>query len=95
MKLVCALIPAASLDALRDVLVAAGVKGMTVSDAAARPDEAAGCMVETVIDDALLHAVVKTILAVCGEDTPGNVPMRISDVLYGVRIRNAERVTEG
>jgi nitrogen regulatory protein PII len=111
MKLVSATIPAAVLDDLRDVLVTIGIKGMTVSAADVRSREAKraplGCLrqrpfgdamelvIETVIGDPLVVEVVKAIVAVSSSATAGGVSIRISDVIYGVRIRNAELVHEG
>jgi nitrogen regulatory protein PII len=111
MKLVSANVPAALLNATRDTLVAIGVKGMMVSAAVVRSHEAADgdadgmrprklddaleLLIETVIDNALVGDVVEAIFAVCSDVATGDVSLRISDVLCGVRIRNGESIIEG
>lgn len=111
MKLVTATVPEYVLDELRDTLLSIGIKGMTISAAKCRSLDDAHeefdhqrlhvfqnsleIMLETVVHAALVTQVVDAITATCNEAAAGNAPILVSDVMLGIRIRNAEIVTEG
>ncbi|GAB2895036.1 hypothetical protein GCM10027093_33070 [Paraburkholderia jirisanensis] len=111
MSLVTATIPAFVLNALRDELVALGIKGMTVSQAATADEEDIDVsrtatrssrfksppqiVIETVVSQALAPAVIEAIGAACNGTQAGRVAIHVSDVLFGVRVRNGDVVHEG
>jgi nitrogen regulatory protein PII len=111
MKLVTATVPVHVLDDLRETLLSIGIKGMMISPARGQPpgdmdaafdrfrfsvfqDERL-IVIETVVSTAIVDDVVHAISAACNETTSISVPILVSDVMLGVRIRNAELVTEG
>jgi nitrogen regulatory protein PII len=111
MSLVTATIPALVLNALRDELVALGIKGMTVSQVATADEEdidlSRGAtrsgrfksplqiVIETVVSQTLAPAVIAAISSACRDTQVGRVAIHVSDVLFGVRVRNGDVVHEG
>lgn len=111
MKLITATVPERVLDDLRETLLSIGIKGMTISAAVdralddmdaelyhSRPcifPNALEIVVETVVGAAIVAEVVEAISAACNKAASGSIPILVSDVMLGVRIRNSELVTEG
>jgi nitrogen regulatory protein PII len=52
-------------------------------------------VIETVVSQALAPAVVEAIHSACHGTQAGRVAIHVSDVLFGVRVRNGDVVHEG